>query len=79
MESEFKRAFTGEKLPMLVSLIAMAVSGIVWATTASVKADTTSSRIDKLEASSQKSVDEERQFEREVIERLARIEQALQQ
>lgn len=68
-----------EKLPLYTSMVAMAVSGIVWATTASVKADNTSSRIDKIEAYSQKKVDEENKFEREVIERLARIEQALKQ
>jgi hypothetical protein len=68
-----------QKLPSLVTAIALIVSGIVWATTVSVKANNSAERLDKLELYVVKENDRKQIFEREVIERLARIEQALKE
>lgn len=66
-----------EKTPVTISLIISLIAGLSWLFALSAKTEAMAVRVQVVEAASMDKVKEDAKFQREVIERLARIEVAL--
>lgn len=60
-----------------LSLMGVLIGGIFWLSSMSIKSSIVYAKVDKLEEANSKQSEDNAKFQREVIERLARIEEAL--